>query len=239
MADASKQLSHDAEEPLLRAVQVYLQRRGQGKASGQVVRAYWEDFYRLYAPRVARRLARYFPYRMERDDIFQEVWLTLTSRLPEFQSQHGFRGFRAWLGKLIDHKAVDMIRRKRRYSAATQSQFAAEEWETVKADGDLVQVLERQSLGQEVQMLVARLRPRINPANYSILELHYWQGLTVPQIAAQLQLTPGQVWSRLHRVLQKLRPALVRCLEKEHGGPPRLNSQKSAYGATALERLVL
>jgi RNA polymerase sigma-70 factor (ECF subfamily) len=180
-----------------------------------VVLAYWEDFYRLYAPQVAGRLARYFPKRMERDDAFQEVWLTLTTKLPEFQWQHGFGGFRTWLGKLIDHKAVDLIRRQRRNPAAALSELAANEWETVAADGDLGQVLERRSLGQVVQMIVADLRPRINAANFSILQLHYWQGLSVRHIAARLGLTPEQVWSRLHRVLQKLRPALVRSLGKE------------------------
>jgi RNA polymerase sigma factor (sigma-70 family) len=220
MADASKQLSHDAEEVLLRVVQVYLERRCRGISSGPVLLAYWEDFYGLYAPRVAGRLARYFPNRMERDDAFQEVWLTLTTKLPEFQ-WHGFRGFRAWLGKLIDHKAVDLIRRQRRYPAAALSELAANEWESVEADGDLGQVLERRSLGQVVQMIVADLRPRINAANFSILQLHYWQGLSVRHIAARLGFTPEQVWSRLHRVLQKLRPALVRSLGKESSPLPQ------------------
>src|SRR5262249_4862531 len=150
MADASEQLSLSAEELLLRVAQVYLQRRCQGITLGPVVLAYWEDFYRLYAPRVAKRLARYFPNRMERDDVFQEVWLTLTTKLPEFQSQHGFRGFQAWLSKLIDHKAVDMIRRKRRNSAVALSELAAKEWEAVEAGGDPGQALERRALGQVV-----------------------------------------------------------------------------------------
>ncbi len=217
MAEASKQLSDESEELLLRVAQVYLRRRCQGVASGPVVLAYWEDFYRRYAPRVTGMLARCFPNRIERDDAFQEVWLTLTTKLSEFQWQYDGRGFQAWFAKLIYHKAVDLIRRKRRYRAVALSELAAAEWETREADGGLGQACERRSLGQEVQMIVADLRPCIHAVNFSILQLHYWQGLSVRQIAARLGLTLEQVWSRLHRVLQKLRPALARHWGDESG----------------------
>jgi RNA polymerase sigma-70 factor (ECF subfamily) len=218
MTGASKHLCHESEELLLRVVQIYLRRRCQGITSGPVVLAYWEDFYRRYAPRVAGMLARYFSNRIERDDAFQEVWLTLTTKLPEFQWQHGSRGFPGWLAKLIYHKAVDLIRRKQRYSAAVLSELVATQWKTLEADCGLGQPWERRSLGHQVQIIVADLQPRIHTVNFSILQLHYWQGLSVPQIAARLGLTPGQVWSRLHRVLQKLRPALARHWSDESRG---------------------
>jgi hypothetical protein len=47
-------MSQEAQEALIRVVQVYLQRRSQAMEPGRLLDLYWEDFYRLYAP-VAER----------------------------------------------------------------------------------------------------------------------------------------------------------------------------------------
>src|SRR5260370_28644163 len=85
MQQGLKDLPEEAHEALIRVVQVYLQRRFQALEPGALIALYWEEFYRLYAPMVQRMLKRCVAQAMDRDDVFQEVWLTIARKLPGFQ----------------------------------------------------------------------------------------------------------------------------------------------------------
>ena len=212
-----KELPWEAREALIRVAQVYLQRRSQAREPGALVTLYWEDFYRLYSPIVERTLQHCLPEPMERADAFQEVWLTITRKLPGFQWLKGPQGFQAWMDKLIRHKAVDLIRRKLRKPSRLLSEVGQGDREQIDAEGDPAQSSERRWRREAVQAVLANLRPRIEETNFHILQLHYWEGLTVRAIAARVGLTPEQVWSRLHRLLGKVRRAMPSYLGEEFG----------------------
>ena len=94
MPEGSACLPDEAHEALIRVAQVYLQHRFQALEPGALITLYWEEFYRLYSPMVQRRLRRRFPEPAERDDVCQEIWLTIARRLPGFQWVEGSRGVR-------------------------------------------------------------------------------------------------------------------------------------------------
>ena len=85
------------------------------------------------------------------------------------------------------------------------------------AEAGPVQASERRLRDEVVRAVLARLRPDVSETNFRILRLHYWDGLTVREIAAQVALTHDQVWSRLLRLLGKLRRAMPSCLGEEFG----------------------
>jgi RNA polymerase sigma-70 factor, ECF subfamily len=210
-------LPKEAHEALIRVVQVYLQRRSQALEPGALITLYWEEFYRLYSPLVQRTLKHCFPKPMERDDVAQEIWLTIARKLPGFQWLEGSEGFEAWMGKLIRHKAIDVIRRKRRYSKSVLGEPGAVGSEPTDTEADPAQFAERRCRNDAVRAVLAKLRPRVAATNFQLLQLHYWEGLTVRAIAAQVGLTHDQVWCRLHRLLGKVRRALPVYLGEEFG----------------------
>jgi RNA polymerase sigma-70 factor, ECF subfamily len=203
----------EAQEALVRVVQVYLQRRAQAVEPGPVLALYWEDFYRLYAPMVERRLKPCFRASMERDDAFQEVWVSIARKLPHFQWVGSLHSFQAWMAKVIRHKTVDMMRRKLRCASRVLSELGLEDWEPVDGQADPGQSSERHWRREAVQIVLAKLRAKISETNFHILHLHYWDGLTVPEIAGRLGLSSGRISCRLHRLLRKLRRALAPYLE--------------------------
>jgi DNA-directed RNA polymerase specialized sigma24 family protein len=51
--------------------------------------------------------------------------------------------------------------------------------------------------------VLAALGRQVSQRSYRVLHMRYIDGRTVADIAAVLELTPGQVRSRLHRMKQK------------------------------------
>ena len=68
--------------------------------------------------------------------------------------------------------------------------------------------LESQWQTEVLQTAVKDLRPQIGEVNFRILQLHYWQEKTVPEVGAFVGLSTDQVSCRLQRLLKKLRVRL-------------------------------
>jgi RNA polymerase sigma factor (sigma-70 family) len=125
------------------------------------------------------------------------------------------------MAKVIRHKTVDMLRRKFRGARRVLSELGHEDGEPVDGQGDVGQSSERHWRREAVQIVLAKLRPQINETNCAILHLHYWKGLTVPEIAGRLGLSTAAIWCRLHRLLRKLRRALASDLGEDFGKKAR------------------
>jgi RNA polymerase sigma-70 factor (ECF subfamily) len=196
----------DPDGILVRVVQVYLQRRLQAEAPGALLTLYWEDFFRIYGPLVSALVARHVE-RHERDDLVQEIWMTVAAKLPDFQWTENRGGLRAWLTTLIRRRTIDLIRqRDRRREIGTAAAALPEgEQEPVDAQADPTARLEQEWQAQAVHTVLESLRPEIGDLNQQIVHLHYWGGHSVSEIAALVQLSAPQVSARLHRVLEKLR----------------------------------
>lgn len=203
----------ETEVLLLRVVQVYLQRRLRAAAPGAIVTLYWDEFYQLYAP-VVERMVRRTLRGADADDFLQEIWVLVAENLPRFQWQENRGGFRAWLSRLIHDKTVDLIRRRQR--RAVQPLAALPHGgEPEDSSGDPARALDVRWRREIVRAALKQLRPQLGPVNFRIVVLHYWQALTVPQIAEQLGMRHAQVERRLHRALQKIRVRITAYLGED------------------------
>jgi RNA polymerase sigma factor (sigma-70 family) len=61
-----------------------------------------------------------------------------------------------------------------------------------------------------VNTVLEQLRPHIGEQNYEIVRLRYWENRPPAEIGQRLGLSPNEVSCRLRRVLQQLRPRLLR-----------------------------
>lgn len=201
---APEAVSEDPQQLLLSVVQHYLKQRLQAEAPSALVTLYWEEFFRVYAPIVSGLVARHVARQEERDDLVQEVWMTVAARLPEFHWRENRGGLRAWLSTLIRNRTIDLIRQKgRRLQPLALEQVHPNH--LPPADDDPTARLTKEWQAQALRAILDDLRPQIGEVNYQIVQLHYWGGRTTPDIARQLGMNEGQVSSRLHRVLEKLR----------------------------------
>jgi RNA polymerase sigma factor (sigma-70 family) len=199
----------DEQEILLRIAQVYLSRQlERNTPPNPIVTHFWEKFHRTYTPMVLQMVRHFCPDADLAEDIAQEVWVIIARKLPDF---HG-GDVRAWIGKIAHDKTVDFLRRKSKLPSSSPLDFSSDAKQFVEAEGN-------GSVGNDwrsevVKSALKNLHPQIGELNFQIIQLHYWEGKTIPEIGAVMGMSANQVYARQKRVLQKLRVSLGRLLQE-------------------------
>lgn len=163
-------------------------RGGDAAAGGSLFDRYFE---------VVRRFFQHKVYEDDTVDLIQETFLACV------ENADGFRGdasFRAYLLGIARHKLRDYWRAKGR-SIHVDLDTAA----LVDLDPSPSSVLRRQSSRQRLVEALHGI-----PLDHQILlELHYWEGLSGPELALVLGVPEGTVRSRLSRARELLRERLA------------------------------
>jgi RNA polymerase sigma-70 factor (ECF subfamily) len=145
--------------------------------------------------------------------------LAQQSLLAAHQALHQFRGrtdaeLAAWLRQILAHQLAHAVRdlgrakrdlaRERSLEAALDASSARlEQW--LAADQSSPSARAQR---QEQAVQVAAALETLPEAQREALLLHYWQGRTLPQIAAELGRSPAAVAGLLQRGLKALRQQL-------------------------------
>jgi RNA polymerase sigma-70 factor (ECF subfamily) len=163
---------------------IALARKGSTEAAGALFDRYWPLAWKAaYAVTADRELA---------DDAAQEGMQRAFGALARFDET---RPFGPWLKRITVNRAIDHARRRRRISAAEQSDLHARSVSEA-ADDDL------RLRG------VADAVAALGEAKRTVVVLHYWLDLPVEEIAGVLGLPIGTVGSRLSRAIAELREVL-------------------------------
>ena len=180
--------SPDTDPDVLRRAQA-----GDEAAFGILMRAHYDPIFRLV----------YAIIRHEADarDVCQEVWLTVWKQLP------GFRGeakFSTWLHPIATRRAVDHLRKRRRwydrflpFSTGDEAIESAPEPVTIE---DARQQTESHERTTQLQHALESLPPK----HRAVLALREVQGLSYEEIAAATGIPTGTVMSRLHHARRLL-----------------------------------
>lgn len=138
-----------------------------------------------YADMVYRLAFARVKNRFDADDILQEVFLRYIRRNPVF---NGEEHRRAWLIRVTINCSRTSLSSAWSRLVSPVEDTLAEEMET------------RSDVYYAVMELPVRLR--------TVVHLHYYEGLSVPEIAGMLDCSPSAVKSRLHRARAHLREVL-------------------------------
>jgi RNA polymerase sigma factor (sigma-70 family) len=180
---------------------------GKQKASIEAREA-WDQFYPACDATIRAFAARFFKTPTDIDDCTQEVWIDLIRNLPDFNLDQNRGRFTSWLFTIVRNKATDMVRRQVRRPAGplTEAVFSQPDL----ASEDPPESLSRKLDVQSVHDALATLKESTSEENYRILHLRHVEGRDVADVAAVLGISSHQVWSREHRMKQKLREVLGR-----------------------------
>lgn len=140
-------------------------------------------------------------------DAVQEAFIRAWRDLPGLRDPDRFE---AWLHRLTVHACLDLARRRRRRVNEVELTPLAPAFEADAAS----RVLDR-------DLLDAALR-RLAPEWRAVVVLHYYLGMPLPDVAAELRIPLGTAKSRLHRSLGVMRTTLLEADAGErslaHGG---------------------
>lgn len=128
------------------------------------------------------------------EDIRQEVFLKIYAKLPQLHDHTKFAG---WLKSITYNLCKGWLRRQR--PIVPLESIADMEHPTASVEADV----ERRELRTLLRQMIDKL-----PEEYrTVIELHYFEGQRVAQIADFLQLPESTVKWRIHKARETLRRA--------------------------------
>lgn len=163
-------------------------RTGDAKSGARLVERHYDPVVRFFRTKVATAAA---------DDLVQRTFLVCV------ESESGFRGegsFRAYLFGVARRVLIGHFRDRHRGR--------------IDADLGVSSIMELQpgpstiAAGRSDQRLLVNALRRIPVDLQMALELFYWEGLSVGELAEALEVPAGTVKSRLHRARGLLREAM-------------------------------
>lgn len=157
-------------------------------------------------------LARYIIQVVRRpslcDDVLQEVFLRIYKGLACLRDPDLFR---PWAYRIATREAIQWLKKERAWSDPIDPDTAPE---------DLAGNLE--PLDAEFRERWPLLLERLSPASRVVIHLHYWEEMSIDEVAAVLGVSAGTVKSRLAYGLMNLRKmtgvALDGCVRQSIGG---------------------
>ncbi len=135
----------------------------------------------------------------EAEDLCQEVFLFLFERAKLFDPKKGSGS--SWIIQITYHRAMN----RRKYLAFRQHYDAQE------LDEELIEASDQLSPidGIDAERLLNRLREQLSPEQRQALELHFFEGYTLREIAAKLEDSYGNVRHHFYRGLERLRACVM------------------------------
>jgi len=127
-------------------------------------------------------------------DALQQTFLTVVKSIRQLRQRESFR---PWLFGVATRVCLKMLSR-RRPTVALGEDIEEEAPDTAPSPEGAALANERRDLLLD---LVLTLSPRIR----SVMLLHFYEGLSLADVAAALEISPGTAKSRLAAGLQKLR----------------------------------
>ena len=127
-------------------------------------------------------------------DAVQEAFLRAWRDLPGLRDPDRFS---AWLHRLTVHACLDIARRRRRRVFEVELTPIAHP-HVSDASSD---VAERELLNDALR--------RLEPEWRAVVVMHYYLGMPLPDVAAELRIPLGTAKSRLHRALGVMRTTLI------------------------------
>jgi len=148
---------------------------GDRRAFDQLVKTYGDQLRGFVALRVGAECA---------DDVLQETWMACWVGLSSFGSRSGFK---SWLYGIAANKCTDQHRARAR--------VAAQSVEELEDLADQENAYAKVDLREAVRTVLAQLPD----AQREVVELYYYAGLTLPEIAESLKRNLSTVKYQFYR----------------------------------------
>jgi RNA polymerase sigma-70 factor, ECF subfamily len=134
----------------------------------------------------------------EADDLRQEVFIYLSERSKQFDAQKGSGS--SWIMQVTYHRALD----RRRYLDFRQH-YGSEEFDEQRIPKTTAQPSPETLDGKAIR---DRLKDQLTPVQQETLELHFFEGYSLREIAEKNGEAVGNVRHHYYRALERLRSHL-------------------------------
>jgi RNA polymerase sigma-70 factor, ECF subfamily len=163
-----------------------------------VMAAYdFDEIYDLHKERIWRLAGRYAARQLDREDLFQEVFLSVYRALPKFRGESALE---TWLYRITVNTALNFLKKRERYRKLRETLTGFRLFEAAENDR-----LESDALHLPLQ--------KLNPRQRLVLIMADVEERKLEEISALLKIPLGTVKSNLNRA----RELIKKELEKDGG----------------------
>jgi RNA polymerase sigma-70 factor (ECF subfamily) len=169
----------------------------------------WQRFDELYRPLMQSWLERYADVTAaDRDDLVQDVLLTVATELPRFDHNGNPGAFRAWLRHILANRLRNFWKRRQRRPDAVGGSDFLRQLDELDDDASGLSALWDQQHDQHImQRLLELIRGRFAAQTWEAFRLQMFEEKSPEETAAALALSLNQVYVAKSRVLSALRKA--------------------------------
>ena len=167
----------------------------------------WEDFVGIYRP-VILRLAKFRGLQhSDAEDLAQQVLLSISKVIPEWQHDPQRARFRTWLRRVVGNAAINALTRRRgdrgrRVDAAPVSIHDTGMDEP--ADQHFLEQLELESRRETFRRAADDVRDEFHPDTWEAFWLTAVEGLSAEEAGSQIGKSAGAVYVARSRVVRRL-----------------------------------
>jgi RNA polymerase sigma-70 factor (ECF subfamily) len=165
----------------------------------------WQRLVDLYAPLIARWLARSPLQNADREDLVQEVLKIVVQKLPEFQRRRE-GSFRAWLRVVSVNCLRDFWRASKHHPPGTGgSDFLEKLQELEDPQSALTQAWDAEYDRHVVRRLLELIEPQFEPTTQQAFRKVVLEGQKPSQVALELGISVNAVFLAKSKILRQLR----------------------------------
>jgi RNA polymerase sigma-70 factor (ECF subfamily) len=159
----------------------------------------WRDFVTIYEPLVVAYARKYLSEHAARD-VAQDVFIHLLKELPKFELDRAKGHFRTWLWKLTHSATIERLRREVRHQSL---EHAYRDHQAATRD-DRAE-FQRESQRRVLEHALQKLKPMEKTRTWACFEQHVRRRRSAAEVAAELGISPNNVYVNASRVLKALR----------------------------------
>lgn len=168
----------------------------------------WNEFFELYGPLILRYLRHQRVTEDDALDLCQDVLQIVVRRIKTFEYDEG-RSFRAWLRTVTRNRALRHFKeRPRRVRGGGGTTHHEVVQQLASPDDDQAEWIEDQWRQRRWEIAVKRVREEVTPQSWRIFEMRYFEQKSYEEIAKELGMQKGAVYTAYCRVLKRLRNAV-------------------------------
>src|SRR5436305_8934014 len=157
------------------------------------------ELYRKYAPKMYAVCLRYAGNAEEAEDILQEGFIKVFSKIGSFRKDGSFEG---WIRRIFVNTAIEQFRKKIHLQPVT-------EYEENTIEGKYSSVLDSLAEKDIIQLI-----QQLSPGYRTVFNMYVIEGYTHKQIAEALGISEGTSKSQLSRAKQILQEMVKDLIEK-------------------------
>lgn len=166
--------------------------------------AYFDKIYEMYKKAIYRYLCYLTRDRSESDDLFQETWLRVVTKLDQIDD---IQKIKPWLYTVATNVYRDQLRRKQVRRSFLDSRRQGEPDHVHVSPRDMIDPVmdfERREAADAIMGAVERLPVKMR----QVFVLREIEGLNYEEIGLLLKLPSGTAKSRMHRAIRRMRQDL-------------------------------